>query len=151
MDAPTVTGHIRLYRYLSAKWALKTIETGELKVSRLAELNDPFEFMPALKVVNPIFPHSVVDEFMKFLVNEFNPQWGIICLSEQIFDPVNCNTLIFLGLSHEHDIRAAKQSLFLPETDVVYLDRLGVGEGIVKIKGRVGACYVRFPLASLGV
>jgi len=62
----------------------------------------------------------------------------------------NCNTLVFLGLSHEQDIRAAKQSLFLPDSDVVYLDRLRVGEGIVKIKGRVGACYVRFPRAPVG-
>lgn len=61
----------------------------------------------------------------------------------------NCNTLIFLGLSHEQDIRAAKQSLFLPETDVVYLDRLRVGEGLVKIKGRVGTCFVRFPRAPV--
>jgi hypothetical protein len=61
----------------------------------------------------------------------------------------NCNTLIFLGLSHEQDIRAAKQSLFLPDTDIVYLDRLRVGEGIVKIKGRVNACFVRFPRAPV--
>ena len=32
---------VRLYRYLAAKWAMRTLETGELRVSRLAELNDP--------------------------------------------------------------------------------------------------------------
>ncbi|MFA6286044.1 MAG: ATP-binding protein [Opitutaceae bacterium] len=62
----------------------------------------------------------------------------------------NCNTLIFLGLSHEADIRAAKQALFLSDDEVVYLDRLQVGEGIVKIKGRVNACFVKFPLAPTG-
>jgi hypothetical protein len=51
-------GVARLYRYLGAKWALKAIETGELRVSRFAELNDPFEFMPALPFVNPIYPSS---------------------------------------------------------------------------------------------
>jgi hypothetical protein len=60
----------------------------------------------------------------------------------------NCNTLIILGLSHEQDIRAAKQALFLSESELVYLDRLRVGEGIVKIKGRVSACFVKFPLAT---
>jgi hypothetical protein len=29
---------IRIYRYLAAKWALKALETGELRVSRMAEL-----------------------------------------------------------------------------------------------------------------
>lgn len=61
----------------------------------------------------------------------------------------NCNSLIFLGLSHELDLRAAKQALFLADDDVVYLDRLRVGEGIVKIKGRVNACFIRFPLAPI--
>lgn len=61
----------------------------------------------------------------------------------------NCNTLIFLSLQHETDIRSAKQALFLSDDDVVYLDRLRVGEGIVKIKGRASACFVRFPRAPV--
>jgi len=58
----------------------------------------------------------------------------------------NCNTQIYLGLQHEDDIKAAKRSLFLEYQDEVYLDRLAVGEGIVKIKGRVDPCLVKFPL-----
>jgi hypothetical protein len=81
------SGHIRLYRYFNAKWALKSIETAELRVSRLSKLNDPFEFMPALPFVNPMFSHSDVDDYMKFLLRGFDSEIGIICFSEQIYDP----------------------------------------------------------------
>ncbi len=46
----------------------------------------------------------------------------------------NCNTQIMLGLQHEEDIFTAKHALFLNKGDEVFLDRLRVGEGIVKIK-----------------
>ena len=61
----------------------------------------------------------------------------------------NTNTLIFMGLTHESDIFAARQALFLQREEGAYLDQLKVGEGIVKIKGRVPACHVRFPLVPL--
>jgi DNA helicase HerA-like ATPase len=57
----------------------------------------------------------------------------------------NCNTQIYLGLQHEEDIYTAKRALFLDDGDEVFLDRLHVGEGIVKIKGRVSPCLVKFP------
>jgi DNA helicase HerA-like ATPase len=57
----------------------------------------------------------------------------------------NCNTQIYLGLQHEEDIYTAKKALFLDDGDEVFLDRLHVGEGIVKIKGRVAPCLVKFP------
>ena len=64
----------------------------------------------------------------------------------------NCNTQIYLGLQHEDDIMTAKRALFIEFDEQVYLDRLAVGEGIVKIKGRTNPCHVRFPLvpARLG-
>ena len=61
----------------------------------------------------------------------------------------NSNTQIYLGLQHEDDIFTAKRALFLPRGDEVFLDRLAVGEGIVKIKGRIDPCYVRFPLVPV--
>jgi len=44
----------------------------------------------------------------------------------------------------------AKRALFLDPGDEVFLDRLRVGEGIVKIKGRTDPCMVRFPRVQLG-
>ncbi|MDD5598591.1 MAG: ATP-binding protein [Victivallaceae bacterium] len=61
----------------------------------------------------------------------------------------NSNTLIILGLQNENDIIAAKRALFLEQGEEVYLDRLKVGEGIVKIKGRVSPCHVKFPLVPI--
>jgi hypothetical protein len=60
----------------------------------------------------------------------------------------NSNTLIILGLQDENDIQAAKKALFLQHGEEIYLDRLKVGEGIVKIKGRVSPCHVKFPLVT---
>jgi hypothetical protein len=54
-----------------------------------------------------------------------------------------------LGLQHEDDIFTAKHALFLNKGDEVFLDRLRVGEGIVKIKGRINPCHVRFPLVPI--
>ncbi len=61
----------------------------------------------------------------------------------------NCNTQIYLGLQHEDDLDAAKRALFLNPGEEIFLDRLAVGEGIVKIKGRVGPSHVRFPLVPV--
>ena len=57
----------------------------------------------------------------------------------------NTHTLVFLALTHEADIMSARQALFLRPAQSVYLDRLSVGEGIVKIKGRIQPTHVRFP------
>lgn len=61
----------------------------------------------------------------------------------------NCNTQVYLGLQHEDDIDTAKRALFLGRGEEFILDRLVVGEGVVKIKGRIGACHVKFPLVPL--
>jgi hypothetical protein len=56
----------------------------------------------------------------------------------------NTHTLIFMALTHEADIIAARQALFLERNQDVFLDRLKVGEGIVKIKGRLPPTHVQF-------
>ncbi|MBI5806260.1 ATP-binding protein [candidate division TA06 bacterium] len=61
----------------------------------------------------------------------------------------NCHTQIFLGLQHERDVRAARESLFIKPEEENYLDRLKVGEGIVKVKGRISPCLVKFPLVPM--
>ena len=56
----------------------------------------------------------------------------------------NTHTLIFLALTHEADIIAARQALFLERSQDLFLDRLQIGEGIVKIKGRLPPAHVSF-------
>lgn len=58
----------------------------------------------------------------------------------------NSHTQIFLGLQHERDVRSARESLFIKPEEENYLDKLKVGEGIVKIKSRITPCLVKFPL-----
>ena len=60
----------------------------------------------------------------------------------------NSNTLIILGLQNEDDLMAAKKALFLQRDEDIYIDSLKVGEGIVKIKGRINPCHVKFPLVE---
>jgi len=61
----------------------------------------------------------------------------------------NSHCQITLALQHEDDIRASKKALFLEEGQEVYLDKLKIGEGLVKIKGRIPACLVKFPLVPV--
>ncbi len=61
----------------------------------------------------------------------------------------NCHTLIFLGLQHEKDIKAARQALFLDKDEEVYFSRLKVGEAIVRVKNRIEPCLVKIPLVEV--
>lgn len=79
---------------------------------------------------------------------------GLVAITQHpsllpIFVLGNTHTLIFLLLTHEADIIAARQSLFLQRSEDVFLDRLKIGEGIVKIKGRIQACHVQFPKSPI--
>ena len=63
----------------------------------------------------------------------------------------NCGTQITLALQHGEDIEASKKALFLERGEEINLDRTKVGEGIVKVKGRVSPCHVRFPLVPIKI
>jgi hypothetical protein len=84
-DPPKST--IRLYRLFRAEWALKSIEDRELRVGRVLELNDPFEYHLGLDGVNPAVPHQIVDNALCFLRNEFHSWFGVLCFSERIAEP----------------------------------------------------------------
>jgi hypothetical protein len=78
---------ITLYRYLSAKWALKTLEERRFRVSRIAELNDPFEWR--IGVIGDSSQEIGIgrNAFNEFL-DRFNNKIGIISLSAVASDPV---------------------------------------------------------------
>lgn len=61
----------------------------------------------------------------------------------------NCHGLIFLGLQHEADIKAARQSLFLKWEQENYFSQLNTGEAIVRIKNRIDPCLVKIPLVRI--
>jgi hypothetical protein len=112
-----------------------------------------------LEEIHNLFPRSQVEkQTTNSLENVFREirgfGEGLVGISQHpsllpLYVLGNCNTLIMLGLQHEEDIMSAKRALFLDDGEEVFLDRLRVGEGIVKIKGRTGPCLVRFPLVPL--
>ena len=62
----------------------------------------------------------------------------------------NCHTQIYLGLQHEDDIKTARKALFLNYDEEAYLNKLKVGESIIKIKNRIEPCHVKIPLVPIG-
>jgi len=72
---------ILLYRYLDATSALKTIESRLLRISRLRDLNDPFESRPGITGIIPeggSVANAVLDSF---LLHQNNSR-GILCFSD---------------------------------------------------------------------
>lgn len=74
----------RLYRFLRAEHAIQAIETGFLKIGRLAELNDPFEFIPVIEDA-PAGKLSIYENFFIAACNDF---FGLLCFSNVVTDPV---------------------------------------------------------------
>jgi hypothetical protein len=120
---------------------------------------DDLRHVTFLEEVHNLFPKSLVE---KQATNSLETVFreirgfgeGLVSITQHpsllpVYVLGNCNTQIYLGLQHEDDIFTAKRALFLNRGDEVFLDRLGVGEGIVKIKGRVDPCYVKFPLVPV--
>jgi DNA helicase HerA-like ATPase len=120
---------------------------------------DQLRHVTFLEEIHNLFPRSQVEkQATNSLENVFREirgfGEGLVGISQHpsllpLYVLGNCNTLIMLGLQHEDDIMSAKRALFLDYGDEAFLDRLRVGEGIVKIKGRTGPCLVRFPLVPL--
>jgi len=112
-----------------------------------------------LEEVHNLFPKSLVEkQATNSLENVFREirgfGEGMVSITQHpslmpIYILGNCNTQIYLGLQHADDIQTAQRALFLDRGDEVFLDRLPVGEGIVKIKGRIDPCQVRFPLVPV--
>ena len=120
---------------------------------------DRLRHVTLLEEVHNLFPRSNIEkQATNSLENVFREirgfGEGLINITQHpslipIYILGNCNTQIYLGLQHEDDIQTAKRSLFLPRGEEVYLDRLSVGQGIVKITGRIPPCFVKFPLVPI--
>lgn len=71
-----------VYHFLSSEFALKALRDRRLKVSRINELNDPFEFCAA------DFSDSDTQTKLQTFKNQVNERHGVICFSEHYHDPV---------------------------------------------------------------
>ena len=109
---------IRLYHFLSKKWALSDLQRRRLKISRLLDLNDPFEFS-SLNMADPDFRKSVRDS-IRDIANEA----GMICFSENWNSPVQWahygdrHRGLCLGFSISRD--SAKKVNYVKERGILF-------------------------------
>lgn len=78
---------ILLYRYMDAHAGLKSIEACRLRVGRLKEFNDPFEWRIGIIGIIPqgeIVARACVDS----LIDHLNSRFGIICFCDTFAEPV---------------------------------------------------------------
>jgi len=78
---------ILLYRYLDADSALKSIESRSLRVSRLQELNDPFEWRLGITGIIPE-GEPLVEKWMASILAGQNKVFGLMCFSSTFTEPV---------------------------------------------------------------
>ena len=78
---------------------------------------------------------------------------GVAGISQQgLPDYITGNSAVqaYFGMQHANEIRTAKLSLFMDDKEQEYLNRIRVGEMIVKIKDRMeNPCVIRVPLVPL--
>lgn len=81
---------ILLYRFLPVEAAIKTIEMRAFRVSRLVELNDPFEWLPGLDGVENLPPGGagLANWCMDQALKDLNDRMGMLCFSKTFRDLV---------------------------------------------------------------
>lgn len=124
---------IILYRFLAAEWALKSLRERRLRASRIAELNDPFEWRISTVAATPHLANVGRRAFDDF-VTRINDQFGIVSMSAEASDPViwshyaDSHKGIALVFDHYRDLslHAVTYSHAVPTFDVSKF----LGEGL---------------------
>jgi hypothetical protein len=78
---------ILLYRYLDAESALKSMESRSLRISRLHELNDPFEWRLAISGIPPE-GEPLIEKWIASILANQSKIWGLLCFSATCKEPV---------------------------------------------------------------
>lgn len=73
---------MRVYHFINEEFGLKVLREKRLKISRINELNDPFEFF-SVEMTNPEFKKS-----MKAAKEEVAKNFGVNCFSKNWQNPV---------------------------------------------------------------
>jgi hypothetical protein len=82
-----MTGVKRLFRFLSADSALRTIRSRSFRVGRITEFNDLFEWRVGVSGVLPQYEHHVRSAQQE-IVDQLSSNTGVICFSDCIEDPI---------------------------------------------------------------
>jgi len=75
---------MRVYKFLDAKFGMKSLAEKRLKISTVEDLNDPFELLP----------FGMADKTTRMALNNARTTWaathGMLCFSSDWRDPVIC-------------------------------------------------------------
>lgn len=82
MNSNSKKKNVRVYHFLSAKYGLEGLQEKHIKVARLLELNDPFEFCCF------DFSFRTLRENMGELKRQMSVEMGFICCSRSFSNPV---------------------------------------------------------------
>ena len=71
-----------VYHFISSEFALRALRDRRLKIARINELNDPFEFYTT------DFSDNDTQSKLETFKNQVNERYGVICFCENYHDPV---------------------------------------------------------------
>jgi hypothetical protein len=74
----------RLYYFTSFKWAVSNIEKKRLKISRLLDLNDPFELRQVKTAKDGYQLRKQLDKY----ISKLNQEKGLLCFSRRFSNPL---------------------------------------------------------------
>jgi hypothetical protein len=80
---------ISVYRFLTAEGGLKSIEGNKLRVGRVKELNDPFEWLPGIANQSGTREEKEFNEWcIERFSKELHDTYGLICFTQNMSDPL---------------------------------------------------------------
>jgi Protein of unknown function (DUF2971) len=78
---------MRVYKFLTEKFALKVLSEHKIKISEFSDMNDPFELM-GLKLSTTdeeIFPAAYIEQVLR---SHFDSSYGALCFSKKWSNPL---------------------------------------------------------------
>lgn len=121
---------MKLYRFLSEESALKTIESWTFRVSRILELNDPFEWRFGLTNIRP-GAEEIAEYFTQQACRKQHELFGVICFSETADDPVlwshyaDKHRGIVIEVDHFLDLQKIQKMDYTDERPTLDANQLG--------------------------
>jgi len=82
-----MTDLITIYRYLDSDAALKTLVSGEFKVGKISNFNDPFEWKFGVGELTSEDSQRI-ERLRQLLQQRLDSKIGVLCFSKSIKDPV---------------------------------------------------------------
>ncbi|RYD63336.1 MAG: DUF2971 domain-containing protein [Verrucomicrobiaceae bacterium] len=121
-----------VWRYLASEYAVAAFETGDWKIGRVSELNDPLDCRPAILSSRSTNISPIGDPY---LVKHFIEMVGLLCYSEKIDDPAvwahygRNHTGVAFGFRFPDGPEKTTKVKYLRRRPRVYMDDLKKAKG----------------------